>query len=366
MGSHVVGNRITDVNKPRFAVIGTGSMAQAMMSTFALAGVPVIAVASRDPQRSRRFASVFAVPTASDSLASVLRSTDINAVYIANSTAEHASTAVAALEAGKAVLCEKPLALSAAEAERVAKIARQTGTLCMEGLWTFFLPAYRRFLELAHRKACGEPAHLFADFGYPVSDEAMPRLLSPAGGGVLLDRGVYLIALALKVFGAVERVDARLDLTAQGVDQHASLQLTHRGSGHSQLSASFTALMSNTAGLACCKGIVALERPLIGTEMVSIRLEAAQHQSADPALHLGRTQILARSLRQSPLLRRLKRALPNTRKEHLSYGSNRYLPQLAHFLALLKAGERESDVIPLDLSLDILRVIDRARMDHRR
>jgi hypothetical protein len=182
---------------------------------------------------------------------------------------------------------------------------------------------------------------------------------------VLLDRGVYLIALALKVFGAVERVDARLDVTAQGVDQHASLQLTHRGSGHSQLSASFTALMSNTAGLACSKGVIGLERPLIGTEMVSTLLAAA-HQPLDSRPRLGMRQALVRSLRQSPVLRRLKQVLPNGRREHLPYGSNRYLPQLLHFLALLKAREHESDVVPLDLSLDILRVIDRARADHRR
>jgi hypothetical protein len=97
--------------------------------------------------------------------------------------------------------------------------------------------------------------------------------------------------------------------------------------------------------------------------MVSTWLAAAQPQSPE---RLGLRQVLARSLRQNPLLRRLKQALPNARKEHLPYWSNPYLPQLQHFLALLKAGEHESDVVPLDLSLDILRVIDRARMDHRR
>ena len=200
-------------------------MAAAMMSTFAQAGVRVTAVASRDPERAVGSRAPSGSRPPVRILAPLLHSSEFDAVYIANASAEHATTAIAALEAGKAVLCEKPLALSANEAERVAEVARRTGKLCMEGIWTAFLPAYRRFLELARAKACGEPIHLFADFGYPVSEKALPRLFSPAAGGVLLDRGIYLVALALNVFGPVERVDARLDVTAQGVDQHASLQL---------------------------------------------------------------------------------------------------------------------------------------------
>ena len=86
-------------------------MAATMMLTFAQAGVRVNAVASHDPQRARRFASTFGIPMATD-LHSLLRSTEVDAVYIANATAEHATTTIAALEAGKPVLCEKPLALS--------------------------------------------------------------------------------------------------------------------------------------------------------------------------------------------------------------------------------------------------------------
>lgn len=122
------------MTKPRFAVIGTGSMAASMMSTLAQAGVRVTAVASRDPQRSRRFATTFGIPKACEGLDSLLCSTEVDAVYIANATAEHATTAIAALEAGKAVLCEKPLSVSADEGERVAEVARRTRNLCMEGI----------------------------------------------------------------------------------------------------------------------------------------------------------------------------------------------------------------------------------------
>ena len=354
------------MSKARFAVIGTGRMAAAMMPTFAAAGVHVTAVASHDPQRSRKFAHAFGIPTAVGDVASVLHSGNVDAVYIANAAVKHATTAVAALEAGKAVLCEKPLARSADESELVMRAAQRTGKLCMEGIWTLFLPAYHRFFELARTGACGEPRHLIADFGYPVSQQVLPRLVSPAADGVLLDRGIYLIALALKVFGAIERIDARLDIGAHGVDQHASLLLGHRGGGHSQLSASFTTLMTNTAALGCSRGIVRLEEPLIGAEMVSVRLAAAKRaQPQDATLPLGAGQKFVRMLRQSTLLRRLNQALPKARREYLSYGPDQYLPQLKHFLTLLKTGARESDVIPLEVSLDIQRVIGRARMHDR-
>jgi len=338
-------------------------MAATMMATFERAGVRVAAVGSRDATRGQNFASAFHIATVGERIETLLKSNDFDAVYIANASSEHASTTIAALESGKAVLCEKPLALSANEAERVADVARRTGKLCMEGIWIPFLPAYRRFIELARTNACGRPTHLSAAFGYPTSQVTHSRLLSPRTGGVLSDRGIYLVALALDVFGPVESVDAKLEITANGVDQHASLQLFHRGGEQSQLAASFTSLMTNTATLACTSGLIRLEEPLIGGEKISMRHVAPDHDPpSDPAQLLGMRQKLTRGLRERAVLRRLKRAIPNSHREYLSYGTNPYLPQLRHFLELLGAGSRESDVVPLELSLRIQRIIDRARI----
>ena len=342
-------------------------MAAAMMNTFAQARVEVRAVASHDPARSRLFARAFEIPVGGLEIGSLLRDADIDAVYIANSPRDHAATAIAALEAGKAVLCEKPISISGREAQRVADAARQTGKLCMEGLWTLFLPAYVRFLELARTRAYGEANHLYADFGYPASQELLPQLFVPEGGGVLLDRGVYLIALALKLFGSIETIDARIDFTDLGVDRVASLQLIHKGGKQSQLAASFTSLMSNAATLACTGGLIRLEAPLIGSEAVSARRFAIGRASPPNAIvrRSARDKVLSK-LRQNRHLRRIKRGLPDLVRHHFSYGSNQYLPQLQHFLALLNSGTQESDVVPLELSLAIQRVIDHVRANHHR
>ena len=352
---------MTKNGAPRFAMFGTGGMAAAMMSTFDHAGVRVVAVGSRDPTRGRQFADAFHIPTVGEKIDSLLRDSEFDAVYIANASAEHANTAIASLEAGKAVLCEKPLALSAGEAERVAAAATRTGKLCMEAIWISFLPAYRRFVELARTNTYGKPTHLFADFGYPVSEKARPRLFSQETGGVLSDRGIYLVALALDVFGPVEAVNAKLEVTGRGVEQHASLHLLHEGGNHSQLAASFTSLMSNTATLACTEGRIRLEEPLIGAETISIRRLTAAHDRPPDSVLIDAKQRLARSLRQSPLLRRYKRLFSNERHEYLGYGASPYLAQLLHFIELMSTGACESNVVPLQHSLSIHRILDRAR-----
>ena len=338
-----------------------------MMPTFDRAGVRVTTVISRDTERSRRFASAFGIAGASNDLELLLEGGEIDAVYVANSSCEHAATAITALRGGKAVLCEKPLAMSIVEANQVADAARRTGSLCMEGLWIPFLPAYRRFLELARTNAFGQPGHLFANFGYPVSTTALPHMFTPAAGGVLLDRGIYLIALALNTLGPVDRVESLIELNDQGVDICASLQLFHRSGSQSQLAASFTTLMSNSATLACSEGLINLEEPLMGPEVIStVHVAVVNNPPQDPIQPLSTAQNVLRRLRRQPLLRRLKRAVPNRRREHLSYGLDPYLPQLMHFLARLRAGEGESDVIPLELSLSVQRVIDLARTAQRR
>lgn len=346
----------------KFAVIGTGGMAARMLLAFAKLGLCVTVVASRNPERAVRFAKAFAIPATETDVDAVCARSDVDVLYIANASQHHAMTCVAALEAGKAVLCEKPIALSEAEAHQVVLAARRTKTLCMEGLWTLLLPAYQRFIALSRTQELGLAKNLVADFGYRVGDEREQRLHAKERGGVLLDRGIYLIALALSVLGPVERIDAQLDYDDLGVDRDVFLLLQHRGGGHSQLAASFGCLMSNTATLSLSRGFMRLESPLIGSEAIStISHGAATISGWDVAQPSLRAKIIAR-LRESPRLRRINRAIKPPAFRNLPFGANPYLAQLDHFVALLKAGARESDIVPLDLSLEIHRIIARAHL----
>jgi predicted dehydrogenase len=294
-----------------------------------------------------------------------LAAAEFDAAYIANNSTEHATTTIAALEAGKPGLCEKPLALAAAEGERVMAAGRRTGTLCMEGIWTPFLSAYRRFFQLARPKLYGEPTHLYADFGYPIGAGSAPH--SSEAGSVLLDKGGYPIGLALKVFGPIERVEAECSVTGEGIDRSAYVLLRHPGGGHSQLCVFSSALMLNASAPACAGGLIRLEEFLIGAQTLSQRGMAPQGVSERVASGLQEPRHRVRAkLREVHFFRRLARELPRSSSEHHSHGPDKYLPQLSHFLTLLRTRARESDVTPLEPSLNILRIIDEARAAARR
>ena len=147
-----------------------------------------------------------------------LRNDAISAVYIANRNIEHCATAIAALSAGKAVLCEKPFAINMKEGQEVLFAARSSRRLFMEAMWTPLLPAYMRLRELVQSGSFGRPTHLHFNFGYPTSAQSNPMLFTATGGGVLLDRSGYGIALALAILGDVQAVDVSLSVNDDGVD----------------------------------------------------------------------------------------------------------------------------------------------------
>jgi predicted dehydrogenase len=342
---------------PRFAVIGTGAMAHAMMRAFQFLRMPVTAIASEDPERARAFAKKHGIPISKSDLASVLARDDVDAVYIANSANNHALTATAALSAGKAVLCEKPLALSLDEAVNVAAVARRTKTLLMEGLWTFFLPAYRRFFELSRLEALGSPIGLTASFGYPANEIERTRLAALDRGGVLFDRGIYLVALSLRTLGPARHVTFEIGPDTAGASQDTFLQIAHVGGAVSQLATSIDGVLSNTATLFFRRGSVALEAPLIGSEHVSMQLAQPKPPPPNPARSPSAVQLLKAKLRENPQLRRLKRRLTKSTVHYAPFGPLQYVHQLTHFAGLLAAEQFESDIIPLNFSIEIQHVL---------
>lgn len=343
----------------RFGVVGTGAMSATMMECLALERrVDVVAVASADAARARAFADRFGIAHAHAhaGLDALLARDDIDAVYIATATRDHAAHAIAALEAGKAVLCEKPFAIGVAQGQRVLEAAQRSGRLFVEAQWTTALPAYRELLRLARQRALGEPVLLHSEFGIAHDPAAHRRLFEGPGAGVLLDFGVYPIVLALQALGPVRSVDAAVRCTAAGVDVHATLQLVHEAGGHSQLAASLVATLPNRSSLSFAGGHVGLASPVMGAESLQVRAVAPAG-----AVHAGAAKpSLVAALRRQRWARRLKAALRGGGSEH-PFGANRYAPQLSHFVALLDAGALESDLMPHATSLAVLRVVEAAR-----
>jgi predicted dehydrogenase len=338
----------------RIAVVGTGHIAQVMVAAMAhVPGLDPVAIVSRDAARAAAVAAQLGIARHHDGLAAVLADPAVDAVYIANDTAAHADAAIAALAAGKAVLCEKPLAVNAAQAEAIAAAARRSGRLFMEAVATPFVPAVKAALERAAAGGIGQVRALAADFGYPATPETHAGCWKPEGGGVLLDRAIYPVTLARLALGPVERVQAAVTRDASGIDVEAALMLEHRGGAVSQVAASLTALMGNALTLSGTAGAITVAAPLLSAERLEVR-------HAGPAAR-GIPGGMRRRLAESGLLRRARATAAALRTSHIGYGASPYVHELAHFRDLIRAGAGESPVLPPSLSVEVMRVLDAAR-----
>ena len=218
----------------RFGIIGTGSIAQRFFT--GLEHVPsavVSAVYSRGGAKARQFAAVHHIPTVFDEIDDLLAS-DIDAVYIATPHPSHAALSIAALQAGKAVLCEKPAATSLAELDAVIATAQAHGQLYMEAMKPPFFPLYHTIRERIEAGAIGEVRFIRAGFANP-NVPVGHAVLDPAqAGGGLLDIGIYSAFLAVDWLGAASEIQTLGRIGASGVDTFASLNVQHER-GISQL-----------------------------------------------------------------------------------------------------------------------------------
>jgi predicted dehydrogenase len=130
---------------------------------------------------------------------------------------------ILALNGGKPVLCEKPFAVNAIEAQAMVAAARENGVALLEAMWTRFLPHIAQLRELLSSGVIGEVINVEADHGQYLIDSKNPRLTEPSlAGGALLDLGIYPVSFAHLVLGTPARITATGVLTEKGVDSQAS------------------------------------------------------------------------------------------------------------------------------------------------
>lgn len=212
----------------------------------------VAAVGSRDPVRAAAMAQQLRADRAHGSYADLVEDPAVQAVYVATPHAGHAAVVEAALDAGRAVLCEKPLTASLAETERLAARAQSAGVFLMEGMWMRFNPLVQQLAGLIDAGELGEIRSLAASFGFAAPYDATGRLWDPGlGGGALLDLGVYCVDLARLLLGTPEQVEATGSLAPTGVDAESTLVLSWASGATALLAQS---LVSNLSGIATVVG----------------------------------------------------------------------------------------------------------------
>jgi predicted dehydrogenase len=187
------------VSVTRWAVLGTGQIAGVFADALApVADAEIVAVASTDAARARPFADAHGIAGAGTH-AEVLARSDVDAVYVAGVHTTHADLATAALRAGRPVLCEKPLAPSAARTAEVLAVAAETGLPVVEAYKYRFTPVADALRATITSGRIGAVRSVRASFGF-VSPTRTGRLWDPAlAGGAIYDVGGYPVSLAVAV-----------------------------------------------------------------------------------------------------------------------------------------------------------------------
>ncbi|NUP47875.1 MAG: Gfo/Idh/MocA family oxidoreductase [Catenulispora sp.] len=246
----------------RWGILATGAIAATFTEDLlTLDDAEVVAVGSRSQAAAQAFADRHGIPRAHGSWAELAADPDVDIVYVATPHSAHHAAAALCLEAGKAVLCEKPLTLDAAQAEDLVRRAEAAGVFFMEAMWTRTVPAILRMVEMVRAGVIGEPRLVTADFSTAFRTGPEHRIRNPElGGGALLDLGVYPLAIARLVFGAPSTVQAVATLTPEGVDDTTALTLVHPGGGVAALTCSISADGTWSATVAGTEGRIEFGR----------------------------------------------------------------------------------------------------------
>jgi xylose dehydrogenase (NAD/NADP) len=178
----------------------------------------VVAVASRDQRRADEYAREHGIERAYGSYESLLDDSDVEAVYISLPNAPHVEWSIRALEAGKHVLCEKPLSRHPEEVERAFDVAERVGALLMEAFMYRHHAQTRKLTEVVASGAIGELRQLRTSFSFTLADRANVRLLPELDGGALMDLGCYCISGCRLLAGEPEQVLGLQHTGPTGVD----------------------------------------------------------------------------------------------------------------------------------------------------
>lgn len=257
----------------------------------------------------------------------LLADKDVDAIYLALPHGLHRAWAIRALEAGKAVLCEKPAALTAGEIREIAAAAERTGGLFMEAMKTRFVPLYAEVRRLLGEGAIGELLRVETSLCNAMPPDALEGtyLLDGAQGGVLLDCGIYCASWIEDLLPAPFAVTARQIEMYRGVDAHVNAELVASDGRTAALECAFDRAKPRQAVLVGSAGRIVVED-----------------------LHRPQRLVLERQGCAPQVIER-------------PYVVDDFYGEVTHFTDLICAGAAESPVMPLAASVRCAEILDAVR-----
>lgn len=312
----------------RWGILGTGGIARVFTEDLiSLDGHVVTAVGSRTAAAARAFASTYKVAHAHATYEALAADDEVDIVYIATPHSGHFAAARLCLQAGRAILVEKPFTVTLRQAEEIAMLAAERHLFAMEAMWTRFNPVIRQISDLVAQGILGQITSLHADFAIaPAYDPAHRLWNADLAGGALLDLGIYPIALGSMLLGTPELIRAVTTPAPTGVDANTAIIARYPGGAVGLYHCGLWAQSPTTATITGKRGYIAIDSPFFRPQGFTIYLKDAkpQHHS-------------------------------------IPFEGHGYTYQAAEVARCLHAGTKESPLMPLAETLAIMRTMESAR-----
>jgi len=317
----------------KWGIIGTGIARSFVMSLAQVTSQRVVAVTARDAGKTQAFASELGIERVHASVDALIADPEVEVVYIATPHPLHRQQALAVIAAGKHVLIEKPLAMSADEAREITTAGAAAGVLVMEAMWTRYLPQADVVRRVIADGIIGDVHRVTADFGFVCAYDPLSRMWAPElGGGALLDAGIYPISFASSILGSPSRIEVAGVEGPGGVDAAADILLV-TPTGRALVSTSLMTPLPTVATVNGTEGMIGIAAPFFGPSAVTVVCGAASWDG--------------------------ERA--EFRDDHLAKSNSGIGLQATAFASYVTEGRLESPLHPHQEVIDVLHTIDVAR-----
>ncbi|MGH6761803.1 MAG: Gfo/Idh/MocA family protein [Phyllobacterium sp.] len=333
----------------RWGIVGTGQIARQFAAD--LQRIPearIVSIYSRSVEKAEQFRSEFDAERAYSDFEAFISDSALDVVYIATPNSQHLPQTLRALRSSKPILTEKPIALSAPEAQVIEREARRHKTFAMEGLWTRFLPAIQAARQKIENGEIGTVKRITSDLSYYHPYDPQSRFFNrPLGGGAALDLGVYPVSLAMHLLGQPEQVSGRWIAAPSGVDMRTEITLHYPGVT-AQLSCGFDKDGDNHFLIEGSKGALRIDAPFLKAQRLTLFAPSVM-----------RSPWVGPDIRMSGYIGKILNRLPVPGRRIELYpfdGGGLQFEAKAVTDAILN-GERHSPIMPLSESISVLRAI---------
>ncbi|MFC0533587.1 Gfo/Idh/MocA family protein [Phytohabitans kaempferiae] len=264
--------------RTRWGILATGGIATSFVQDLKLLpDAEVVAVGSRTADSARAFADRHEIPRAYGSWRELADDGDLDVIYVATPHSAHYAATRVCLEAGRAVLCEKPFTLDLTTTVELLDLARDRGLFLMEAMWMRCNPGVLRIVELLRADAIGEVTSVHADFGVAGPFDSNHRMRAPElGGGALLDLGVYPIAFAHLILGVPQHVRAWAKIGPEGTDENTAIIFGYDSGALASLTSGMLGQTALAATVTGTKGRIDLDTPFFRPDRFTLHREGTE------------------------------------------------------------------------------------------